>query len=88
MARRGSGENAGKKGGSHVAVIVGGILLVIVLYVLSPIPVAWLLERTGLVRSKGVLQLFMTVYMPLEWLDKNWPPVHDFYEFYGRLLGL
>ncbi len=57
---------------------------VVVLYILSPPPLAWLFERMGIRLPSWLKSLFI----PLAWLYREFEPVQRFYDAYARLLGV
>lgn len=67
-------------------VLVGAIVLLLG-YVLSPVPVLVLINHTGLSESDSVQSAIETVYLPLEWLCENVSLVEAFYDYQSDLLG-
>lgn len=58
------------------------------LYILSPMPLAWGFRKLGMLDNQGVQAALDMVYAPLKWGFDNISWVHDFYTWYGRLLGM
>jgi hypothetical protein len=78
-----SPKNASHGSGSSWAL---GLLILLVIYVLSPPPVVWVLVQSGDGTSEE--EWFRWVYTPLIYAHRNFEPVRDFYQAYGELMGL
>lgn len=80
-------------GGNRRSVFLLVGVFVLVVYVLSPLPLQWVLMK---LTFAGYLDepdgwtstAFRVIYMPLIWADRNVPLVSRFYEFYGSLFDL
>jgi hypothetical protein len=69
---------------SHAASWWAGISIFLLVYILSPPPLALMYERFGW----GSPQWPKYVYAPLILLYDRFEPVKNFYDGYGKLLGL
>ena len=58
-----------------------GVIVLLVLYVLSFGPVAWLIPSSG-INVMTAYPVFSRVYFPLFWLAKKVKPFGDFLEWY------
>lgn len=68
--------------GTIAAIMAVGFLL----YMLSPYPVALLIEKCG--SSPSDEEFYNIVYLPLEWLCRHFDPLPKFYWEYGKLWGI
>jgi uncharacterized RDD family membrane protein YckC len=78
----GEGHDDTGRGHGHGWVI--GVVVALVVYVLSPPPLALLFEKTG-VEPPGPL---MWIYYPLGVVYERVEPVKAFYNAYGQLIGV
>ncbi len=79
------GEERSGAGGFYAIYITLGVL---VFYVLSPVPVTWVVTHSGLNRNDQVSAVFAIIYAPLDWAYYNIPAANAFYGWQLRFLGL
>lgn len=72
------------QGGSHAGAWATAIVAILVLYVLSPPPLAWAYDRAGM-RPPTWPRYF---YAPIILVYGNFEPVKKFYDGYAELLGV
>ena len=72
----------------RVAFVVIAAVLLLVLYVLSCGPVAWIFIKTGLFQSTTSARLFEIIYAPLEWAYRHSDCFKSFINAYFKLLGV
>lgn len=80
-----------RKGLSRLSVVAAVAFLGIALYILSPGPIARLIEygRDSDQRwVEGAERTFDVIYRPLELAYQKYPFVADFYDRYGEWLGI
>lgn len=65
--------------------LLGGALLIIALYFLSP---PFLIKALGMPFLEAHTREFEIIYAPAIWLADNFPPYQNYIQFTGRLLGL
>lgn len=82
MSEESGSHHAGSHG--HGAAWSWGIAGAVLLYVLSPPPLAWMFERLGWEDP----QWPQYVYAPLIMLYDQFEPVENFYDAYSELLGV
>jgi hypothetical protein len=69
--------------GSHFAAWTWGFIGLVLFYILSPPPLAWVYERFDL----GTPSWPRYVYAPLIVMYDQFEPVKQFYDGYSKLLG-
>ncbi|HSI62089.1 MAG TPA: hypothetical protein VLE43_03195 [Candidatus Saccharimonadia bacterium] len=70
--------------GSHFAAWSWSITGIVLIYILSPPPLAWMFERFDL----GIPTWPRYVYAPLILMYSHFEPVKQFYDGYSELLGV
>lgn len=69
--------------GFTISLICGIVLLIA--YVLSPIPVYLLLHFAGFEESEWIQSVTEKVYLPISWAADNSQAVNGFYEYQAQL---
>jgi hypothetical protein len=81
MAEEASSHQDGNH--SHAVSWSVGISIFLLVYILSPPPLAWMFEKFGW----GTPSWPRYVYAPIIILYEQFEPVKDFYDNYAKLLG-
>lgn len=78
--------NEGCRGSaSGLSTAVTGGILILLAYVLSPVPVFVLVHLMGFAENEWVLTAVMAVYYPLSWIAEQSPTVEAFYGYQMEL---
>ena len=68
----------------HGAAWAIGSILVLVLYLLSPVPVAVaIMASSGSTPPPGIVGAYSVFYFPIIWASQNCEPIGQFYNAYG-----
>lgn len=85
-----SNESSEKGSGNRIGLTVA-IVVALILYVLSPLPVLLAMERWFGINVTGpdnwCSRVIQVVYFPLIFADQRFDLVGDFYDHYGRMIG-
>lgn len=79
-------DPSGKQRGISTASWIVGLISLVAIYVLSPGPLGWALEKKYL---PAALEMPLgTFFWPLAWCYNHIPWVHSFYDAYLRMFGI
>jgi hypothetical protein len=79
-----SGEGHDHSGRSQGSAWGMGVAAALAVYILSPPPLVWLTEKTGIDPPEPLFW----IYYPLELAYNRLKPVKAFYDAYGDLIGV
>lgn len=68
--------------GSAVPWFLAGLLALVILYALSPLPVCWIFFQSNFANNESAVEWLFRYLAPLSWLSERSTAVERFYDWY------